>query len=161
MQRMSNIVGTKRIHVRERYRTARIAIETAIRSLESALLFQTDGDIRCKISVLRDFHSDLVERLDEQEEVFNVTERLEALRNRAEELSAWCFVEVPGHSGMWDKDQIMRCLDILSNRTGVLSENDTALLTQVSSAIDAIEKKMKIKTVFPQVVPWGRYYRSF
>ncbi len=53
MQRMSNIVGTKRIHVRERYRTARIAIETAIRSLESALLFQTDGDIRCKISVLR------------------------------------------------------------------------------------------------------------
>jgi hypothetical protein len=130
--------------------------------LESALLFQTDGDIRSKISVLRDFHSDLADRLDEEQEgVYNVAERLEALRNRAEELSAWCFVEVPGHSGMWDKDQVMRCLDILSNRTGMLSENDAALLNQVSSAIDAIEKRMKIKTVFPQVVPWGRYYRSF
>jgi chromatin segregation and condensation protein Rec8/ScpA/Scc1 (kleisin family) len=158
---MSNIVGTKRIHVRERYRTARIAIETAIRSLESALLFQTDGDIRSKISVLRDFHSDLTERLDEQEGVYKVAEQLEALRNRAEELSAWCFVEVPGHSGMWDKDQIMRSLDILSSRTGTLSENDVSLLNQVSSAIDAIEKKMKSKSVFSQVVPWGQYYRSF
>ena len=158
---MSNIVGTKRIHVRERYRTARIAIETAIRSLESALLFQTDGDIRSKISVLRDFYSDLTERLDEQEGVYKVAEQLEALRNRAEELSAWCFVEVPGHSGMWDKDQIMRSLDILSSRTGTLSENDVSLLNQVSSAIDAIEKKMKSKSVFSQVVPWGQYYRSF
>jgi hypothetical protein len=159
---MSNIVGTKQIRVRERYRTARIAIETAIRSLESALLFQTDGDIRNKISVLRDFHSDLTDRLDEEQVgVYNVAEQLEALRNKAGELSAWCFVEVPGHSGMWDKDQVMRCLDILSNRTGTLSGDDTALLTQVSSAIEAIEKKMKTKTVFPQIVPWGQYYRSF
>jgi hypothetical protein len=158
---MSNIVGTEQIRVRERCNTAKIAIETAIRSLESALLFQPDDDIGNKINVLRDFHSDLTKRLDEeQEEAGNVAERLEALRHRAKELSAWCFVEVPGHIGMWDKDQVMLCIDILSNRSDSLAEDDTSLLTQISNAVDAIEQKMKIKVVLPHVVPWGQYYRT-
>ena len=49
---MTNIVDTEQIRVRERCNTAKIAIETAIRSLECALLFQADDDI---ISV-RTFH---------------------------------------------------------------------------------------------------------
>jgi hypothetical protein len=158
---MSNIVGTEQIRVRERCNTAKIAIEIAIRSLESALLFQPDDDIGNKINVLRDFHCDLTKRLDEeQEEAGNVAERLEALRHRGKSLSTWCFVEVPGHVGMWDKDQVMLCLDILSKRTGSLNEDDLSLLEQVSEAVEAIEQKMKIKVVLPQVVPWGQYYRT-
>jgi hypothetical protein len=145
---MSNIVDTEQIRVRERCSTAKVAIETAIRSLECALLFQADDDIRSKISVLRDFHGDLTKRLDEkQEEVGDVAERLEALRRRARSLSAWSFVEVPGHVGLWDKDQVMLCLDVLNNRVGPLSEDDVSLLAQISDAIAAIEQTMKIKMV--------------
>ena len=145
---MSNVVDTEQVRVRERCSTAKIAIETAIRSLESALLFQADDDIRSKIDVLRDFHGDLTKRLDEeQEEVENVAQRLEGLRHRAKSLSTWCFVEVPGHVGMWDKDQVILCLDILSKRAGSLNEDDLSLLEQVSEAIVAIERAMKIKVV--------------
>ncbi len=145
---MSNVFDTEQVRVRERCSTAKIAIETAIRSLESALLFQADDDIRSKIDVLRDFHGDLTKRLDEeQEEVENVAERLEALWHRAKSLSTWCFVEVPGHIGMWDKDQVILCLDILSKRAGSLNEDDLSLLEQVSEAVVAIERTMKIKVV--------------
>ena len=145
---MTNIVDTEQIRVRERCNTAKIAIETAIRSLECALLFQADDDIRCKINVLRDCYNDLTKRLnEEQEEVDNVAERLETLRQRAKTLSAWCFVEVPGHIGLWDKDQVILCLDILSKRAGSLNEDDLSLLEQVSEAIVAIERAMKIKVV--------------
>ncbi len=146
---MSNVVDTEQIRVKERCHTAKVAIETAIRSLECALLFQTDDDIRCKINVLRNFHSDLAKRLGEEqeEEVYDVAEQLEALQQRAKNLNAWCFVEVPGHIGLWDKDQVLLCLDILSRRTGSLSEDDVSLLTQVSDAVAAIEQTMKIKVV--------------
>jgi hypothetical protein len=145
---MSNIVGTEQIRVRERCNTAKIAIETAIRSLESALLFQADDDIRSKIDVLRDFHDDLTKRLnEEQKEVKDVTERLATLRHRARNLSTWCFVEVPGHIGMWDKDQVILCLDILSKRADSLNEDDLSLLAQVSEAVAAIERAMKIKVM--------------
>jgi hypothetical protein len=143
---MSHIVGTEQIRVRERCNIAKLAIETAIRSLECALLFQTDDDIRCKITVLRNFHRDLVKRLDgEQEKMDNVAERLDALSHRAKNLSARCFVKVPGHIDMWDKHQVMLCLDILSNHSDALSEDDVSLLAQVSDAIVAIERAMKIK----------------
>jgi hypothetical protein len=147
---MSSIIGTEQIRIRERCNTAKIAIETAIRSLEGALLFQADDDIRYKINVLRNFHRDLVKRLDdEQEKMDNVAERLEALSQRAKNLSARCFVKVPGHIGMWDKDQIMLHLDILSNRADSLSEDDVSLLAQISDAVIAIERAMEIKAVLP------------
>jgi len=145
---MSNIVDTERVRVRERCSTAKIAIETAIRSLESALLFQADDDIRSKIDVLRDFHGDLTKRLnEEQEDVEDVAERLATLRRRAKSLSTWCLVEVPGHIGMWDKDQVILCLDILSKRADSLNEDDLSLLAQVSEAVAAIERAMKIKVM--------------
>lgn len=145
---MSKIFATEQIRVRERCSTAKLAIETAIRSLEGALLFQADEDIRSKINVLRDFQDDLAKRLDEEpEEVGSVAERLEALRQRAENLSTWCFVEVPGHIGMWDKDQVMLSLGILSKRADSLSEDDLSLLAQISDAVAAIERAMKIKVV--------------
>jgi Tfp pilus assembly protein PilN len=145
---MMDIIGTEQIRIRERCNTAKIAIETAIRSLEGALLFQTDDDIRCKINVLRNFHRDLVKRLDEeQEKIDNVAERLETLSHRAQHLSARCFVKVSGDVGLWDKDQVMLYLDILSNRADSLSEDDLALLAQVSDAVVAIERAMEIKAV--------------
>jgi hypothetical protein len=145
---MSNIVGTEQIRIRERCSTAKLAIETAIRSLECALLFQADDDIRCKIRVLQNFHGDLARRLDkEQEQISNVAQRLEALKHRAKDLSAWCFVEVPGHSGMWDKDQVVMCLDILSSRANSLTEDDLSLLAHIADAVVAIERTMKIKVV--------------
>lgn len=145
---MMDIIGTEQIRVKERCNTAKIAIETAIRSLEGALLFQTDDDIRCKINVLRNFHRDLVKRLDEeQEKIDNVAERLETLSRRAKHLSARCFVKVPGDVGMWDKDQVMLYLDMLSNRADSLSEDDISLLAQISDAVVAIEQAMEIKAV--------------
>jgi hypothetical protein len=145
---MMDIIGTEQIRIRERCNTAKIAIETAIRSLEGALLFQTDDDIRCKINVLRNFHRDLVKRLDEeQEKMDNVAERLETLGQRAKNLNPRCFVKVPGDVSMWDKDQVMLYLDILSSRADSLSEDDLALLAQVSDAVVAIERAMEIKAV--------------
>lgn len=145
---MSNIVGTEQIRIRERCNTAKLAIETAIRSLECALLFQADDDIRCKIRVLRNFHGDLAKRLDEEQaEINNVVQRLEALRHRAKDLSSWSFVEVPGYSGMWDKDQVMMYLDILGSRANSLTEDDLSLLAHISDAVVAIERTMKIKLV--------------
>jgi hypothetical protein len=48
---------------------------------------------------------------------------------------------------MWDKDQVILCLDILSKRAGSLNEDDLSLLEQVSEAVVAIERAMKIKVV--------------
>ena len=73
----------------------------------------------------------------------NVAEQLQALRHRGSRLSAWCFVEVPDHVGPWDRDKVLRCLNILSNLADSLTESDASLLAQVSDAIAAMEHATK------------------